>query len=42
MTTAITDGPLLVLVMTPSTAARSRERFNVHLPGKGNRASDLC
>src|SRR5215211_3477190 len=31
-TTAITDGPLFVLVMKPSTAARSRGRFNLHLP----------
>jgi hypothetical protein len=40
VTTTIIDGTLVVVVMLSSTAARSRGRFNAHLPGKGNRPSD--
>jgi hypothetical protein len=40
VTTVIADGKLLALVITPPTAASSRERSNVHLSGKGNSASD--
>src|SRR4051794_20852394 len=40
MASAITDGRLLVRVMTPSIAARSRGRFTVHLPGKGTSTSE--
>jgi hypothetical protein len=39
-TIAIIDGTLRVLVMTPSSSAKSGGRINLHLSSKGNSALD--